>query len=213
MSYLYFTMSEQKSYVQERLESLHEIDTRIVSFLGNMSKAISALQLAKQTGEKDQIELFKKNTGKCYEDLSYTATHFRREIKFLSDAMKNNGRNDGFIMLPAQIDKKASWVNGSKIKEELNELNKLVGVGSTSEKEGNDEMKEKDEKLLDNIVKSETIGEEHKAIDSTQVKVEKEKDRNEMGQETQNVEAYGYGDTEMQPNVKKEHEDVEMSDI
>ncbi len=202
-------MSENTSYIQERLESLHEIDTRIVSFLGNMSKAISALQVAKQTGEKSQIESFKESTGKCYEDLSFTATHFRREIKLLADAMKNNGRNDGFIMLPAQIDKKASWVNGSKTREELSELDKLIKeekVAVKGEDEENVEVNKKEDSLQEKAAKSEVTGEENEL---NSIKVETD-DKNKGQNETREQLIQS---SKKEDEVKKEDEDIEMTDI
>ncbi|QPG74664.1 hypothetical protein FOA43_001996 [Brettanomyces nanus] len=119
-------MTKDLSYIQKRLDSLHEIDKRIISFLDNMSEAVKDLQLAKQTNDNKKLTEFNKSVGYCFDDLSYTAIHLRREIKFLSDRMNSKADTDDFTMLPVQINKKATWVNGAKMRQEIKEMNKTL---------------------------------------------------------------------------------------
>lgn len=114
-------MPRDLSYVRERMDSLHDVDTKIVSFLQNLSDAVGDLQLAKAVNSKESLAKFKQSVAKCYDDLSDTAIHLRREVRYLDDRISGQSQGD-FIMLPVEINKKATWVNEDKIRSEASNL-------------------------------------------------------------------------------------------
>ncbi|ODV93991.1 hypothetical protein PACTADRAFT_35732 [Pachysolen tannophilus NRRL Y-2460] len=94
--------SQQKNlkYVEERLESLHEIDTKIVSLLDNLSNAILELKKGKElnsetlTRENDDVKTqFKENVCKFYSNLSDSSIGLRKEVKLLDNKISNNNGN------------------------------------------------------------------------------------------------------------------------
>lgn len=102
-------------YVRERLQSINDTERRLVSFLGNFAtlidtihdKHVSLIDGEQKQGREEQINELINN---CYDDLSYSSIHIRRELKLLE--LK--------LPLPPNLSKKASDVNNQKLKQLLN---------------------------------------------------------------------------------------------
>lgn len=109
-------------YIHERLESLNGVESGVVSVLENLSLALSSLQegLSGQTQAKEQ---FQEGCKGFYENLSTTSVKLRREIKLLDNKMGKN--NNDISILPINIDKKATWIGDSKLKAEVDQLDKI----------------------------------------------------------------------------------------
>ncbi|VEU22769.1 DEKNAAC103835 [Brettanomyces naardenensis] len=167
-----------------------------------MSQAVSDLQLAKQTNEQDRLDKIKESVGKCYEDLSYTAIHLRREIKFLGDRMSNRTDTGDLTMLPVQINKKATWVNGAKMREEVSQLNKVLGEEDVEEdikgeKEG-EVVKEEDRLNVDEVKEE---------VKDKEVKDEEVEDEEMKEEEVVDVDMLG------DEEVKQEDEEVATDEV
>ncbi|CDK29591.1 unnamed protein product [Kuraishia capsulata CBS 1993] len=129
-------MSEESDirYIQERLDSLYEIDTKIVTLLDNMSSAISNLHEGKkmisQSKEESLEEVkkqFKENCGNVYENLSSAVIGLRREIKLLDHRTNANVVSDKEVrILPVNINKKAVWVGEWKLNQEVENLEAML---------------------------------------------------------------------------------------
>ena len=104
-------------YVRERLESIHETEQRLVSFLATFAQVVEKVhdthvELLDKEGDEQEEEDEKSVqslVSKCYDDLSFASVHLRRELKLLEVKLP----------LPPGLSKKASDVNNEKLKRLL----------------------------------------------------------------------------------------------
>lgn len=121
-------------YVKERLESIQETEQRLVSFLSSFSKLVDKIhdthvemtindQDKKKSQDFDEFDETDDNNdskdnnvkeliNKCYDDLSFSSIHLRRELKLLE--LK--------LPLPPNLSKKASDINNEKLKQLINDI-------------------------------------------------------------------------------------------
>lgn len=119
----------QPSYVQERLESLAEIDNRLCSLLKTASQIVSTLSELKR-GNQDLKPQFEHHTKQFYTDLEASTVQLRKEIKLLDE-------NVGTRLLPINVNKKAIGQDDDKMREQLAILRELL-----TDKDGSTEIKD-----------------------------------------------------------------------
>ncbi|GMG33845.1 unnamed protein product [Ambrosiozyma monospora] len=135
-------------YIQKRVDSLQEIDSKIVSFIDNLSQTLTLLKQGKQqAATKSSAETkqkFNESVSNTYSNLSFIATHLRKEIKIWDTKINNNAMEESDLsslnVLPLQVNKKATWINKSKFNDELSELDSVLNV---NEKELSEYVKRK----------------------------------------------------------------------
>ncbi|GME87325.1 unnamed protein product [Ambrosiozyma monospora] len=135
-------------YIQKRVDSLQEIDSMIVSFIDNLSQTLTLLKQGKQqAATKSSAETrqkFNESVSNTYSNLSFIATHLRKEIKIWDTKINNNAMEESELnslnVLPLQVNKKATWINKSKFNDELSELDSVLNV---NEKELSDYINQK----------------------------------------------------------------------
>lgn len=200
------TPAEQSSeYIKKRLDSLDDIDQHIVSFLGNMSETVDTLQRLKQTNDTTLTDKFKHNVNDSYADLSFAATHLRREIRFLGRRMQSHKNEDGFTMLPAQISKKATWVNNAKLREEIHSLDELLGKNNKDIKAESDKHEVKKE-----IDKDESgDGTKEDKQDKKEIKEETHEEAHEETKEESKDETKEQVKEEPKDEIKEEPKEVQ----
>lgn len=115
------------TYIQERLDSLHDIDNRIVTFLDHLS-VIFGTFLENPEDKTKQKEQFEEKVNQVYEQLSKVAIDLRKEVKVMDDNTGVYDKNsDGVMILPITVDQKNTTLGRKKMKEQLRELTRLVG--------------------------------------------------------------------------------------
>ncbi|KAG0684416.1 hypothetical protein C6P42_002787 [Pichia californica] len=113
-------MEDNTDYVKERIDSIHQTELKLVSFLSNMAQLVDTVHDShvnmisddnnnKSITESDKV---KQLIGNCYEDLSFASVHIRRELKYLE--LK--------LPLPPNLSKKASDLNNEKLKQLINDI-------------------------------------------------------------------------------------------
>ncbi|ABN66976.2 mediator subunit of RNA polymerase II [Scheffersomyces stipitis CBS 6054] len=123
-------MSE--TFIQERLDSLYEIDCKIVSLLDN----ISTLFQTYSSSDGDVKESFASQTEEIYSILSKVAIDLRKEVKVMDDNIGVYDKNkDGVMILPIGVDQKNTTLGRKKLNEELKELEGLLPPVSKSNEE------------------------------------------------------------------------------
>lgn len=109
----------QPQYVQDRLESLAEVDTKLCDLLKTASKVVSTFSELKQ-GNHELKPQFEQHVKQFYTDLESSTVQLRQEIKLLDD-------NVGTRLLPINVNKKATGQDDDKMKEQLAILKELLG--------------------------------------------------------------------------------------
>ncbi|ODV83765.1 hypothetical protein CANARDRAFT_9328 [[Candida] arabinofermentans NRRL YB-2248] len=119
-------MSTEKdiSFIKSRLDSLHSIDSKIVTLLDNLSSTVENLKDGKLTGDKQNVENFRDNMSQFYNNLSFTSINLRKEVKILDNRINSQLNNSN--LLPIQVNKKATWVNEDKMKQEIEEMDRVL---------------------------------------------------------------------------------------
>ncbi|KAH3680823.1 hypothetical protein WICPIJ_008106 [Wickerhamomyces pijperi] len=121
---------EQHPFIQERLDSLHEIDNKLVSILAHTSSALSNItQLNKNItddNQKRQLQReFSKDIENFYNDLRYATVNLNKEICILDSRISKTG-DGGITILPVNIAKKATFAGEEKLKTQIDRLDKLL---------------------------------------------------------------------------------------
>lgn len=94
-------------YVQKRLESITETETKLVDFLDGFAVLLNKLHDKHNNLSKDNADCEDINStiDKCYDDLSYASIHLRRELKLL----------EMNLPIPSNLSKKATNINNDKL--------------------------------------------------------------------------------------------------
>lgn len=88
------TLEDEKAenFIQERLDSLYEIDCKVVSLLDQFSTIFQSFY----TKDKEQ---FSEQTTTIYSTLSKVAIDLRKEIKIMDDNIGVHDKNDDGVMI------------------------------------------------------------------------------------------------------------------
>lgn len=120
------------TFIQERLNSLHEIDCKIVSLLDSMSTIFQTYTTPKLLDAPSQNELreqFELQTKSIYNLVSTVAIDLRKEVKVMDDNIGVYDKNaDGVMILPISVDQKNSTLGDKKMKYELSQMDKIIHI-------------------------------------------------------------------------------------
>lgn len=108
----------QPAYVQERLESLAEIDEKLVDVVHRASLTVSSLIELKR-GNEEMKPQFEQHVREFYDDLEVATVRLRNEIKLLDE-------NVGTRLLPIQTNKRAVGQTDEKLTEQFALLRKYL---------------------------------------------------------------------------------------
>ncbi|GAV56306.1 hypothetical protein ZYGR_0BB00830 [Zygosaccharomyces rouxii] len=108
----------QPPYVQERLDSLAQIDDRLCSLLQTASQVVFTYGELKH-GNHDLKPQFEQHTREFYAALESSTTQLKQEIKLLDE-------NVGARLLPINVSKKALGQDDDKLKEQTELLKHLL---------------------------------------------------------------------------------------
>ncbi|EER31134.1 conserved hypothetical protein [Candida tropicalis MYA-3404] len=133
------TLEDEKAenFIQERLDSLYEIDCKVVSLLDQFSTIFQSFY----TKDKEQ---FSEQTTTIYSTLSKVAIDLRKEIKIMDDNIGVHDKNDdGVMILPiTNVDQKNTKLGRKRLNLEVEELKKLITEDQSSESQEDIDMKE-----------------------------------------------------------------------
>lgn len=133
------TLEDEKAenFIQERLDSLYEIDCKVVSLLDQFSTIFQSFY----TKNKEQ---FSEQTTTIYSTLSKVAIDLRKEIKIMDDNIGVHDKNDdGVMILPiTNVDQKNTKLGRKRLNLEVEELKKLITEDQLSESQEDIDMKE-----------------------------------------------------------------------
>lgn len=132
-----------ENFIQERLDSLHEIDCKVVTLLDQFSSIFQSFY----TKSKED---FSQQTSDIYSTLSKVAIDLRKEIKIMDDNIGAYDKNDDNVMiLPiSNVDQKNTKLGRKRLNLELAELKRLISDEKqveTLENESNNEIQLKTE--------------------------------------------------------------------
>lgn len=133
------TLENEKAenFIQERIDSLYEIDCKVVSLLDQFSTIFQSFYT------KDKEE-FSEQTSTIYSTLSKVAIDLRKEIKIMDDNIGVHDKNDdGVMILPiTNVDQKNTKLGRKRLNLEVEELKKLISQEQLDEKQDDIDMKE-----------------------------------------------------------------------
>ncbi|CAX40667.1 essential subunit of the RNA polymerase II mediator complex, putative [Candida dubliniensis CD36] len=123
-----------ENFIQERLDSLHEIDCKVVTLLDQFSSIFQSFYT------KDKEE-FSQQTSDIYSTLSKVAIDLRKEIKIMDDNIGAYDKNDDNVMiLPiSNVDQKNTKLGRKRLNLELAELKRLISDAKEVENIENDD--------------------------------------------------------------------------
>ena len=106
------------TYIQERLDSLLEIDAKIVDMLGKFSTLFSHYT----ANDRDALV---SDTEEIYSLLGTIAIDLRKEVKAMDDNIGVYDNRDHVMILPIPVDQKNTVLGADKLQAQLQELDKL----------------------------------------------------------------------------------------
>lgn len=171
----------KNNFVQERLDSLYEIDCKIVSLLDNMSSLFQTYSTPKSsdndlTEQKDQMKAQTKN---IYNAISNVAIGLRKEVKIMDENIGVYNKNkDGIMILPISVDQKNTTLGTKKLNDEIKELNTVV-TGEETEDAMNDTNMEATTKQETNINNEDPEKEKQENITAIETKEEPKENEDE----------------------------------
>lgn len=117
---------DQDDFIQRRLESLNNIDSRVVSLLGCISLLFDTYVEPSRQNEVDSLQIkdqFKPEVNEVYLLISTLAIELRKEVKIMDDNIGVYDKNDDSVMiLPINVDHKNTILGKVKLQEELTKL-------------------------------------------------------------------------------------------
>ncbi|KAL7662592.1 Mediator of RNA polymerase II transcription subunit 11 [[Candida] zeylanoides] len=116
-------------FIEERLEALHEIDSKVVSLLDRMSAILETYTAPRAAGDSagELRERFAQQTRDVYQLVSTVAIDLRKEVRVMDDNIGHYDRNDdGVMILPISVDQKNSRLGASKMRHELEQMQQLM---------------------------------------------------------------------------------------
>lgn len=108
----------QPPYIQERLNSLAQIDERLCSLLQTASQVVFTYGELKH-GNHGLKSQFEQHTREFYTTLESSTAELNQEIKLLDE-------NVGTRLLPINVNKKALGQDDDKLKEQTELLKQLL---------------------------------------------------------------------------------------
>lgn len=113
-------------FIQERLESLNDIDVEIVYLLDNI-KELFNIYIEPSRQQKPDVgstkEQFQDEVSKVYSCLSSIAISLRKEVKIMDDNIGVHNKNEDLVMiLPINVDKKNTSLGSRKLEGELKKI-------------------------------------------------------------------------------------------
>lgn len=119
-------MPENRQFIQQRLDSLNQIDTNIVALLANMSEIFDSYSTPSNNSDEGK-RVIEQKTKTIYQTLSDIAIKLRKEVKIMDDNIGVFDKNDENVMiLPIPVQQKNTQLGARRIKEEITQLNKLI---------------------------------------------------------------------------------------
>ena len=116
------------TFIEKRLQSLHEIDEQIVKLTGSLSRVFETFS-TKQSATTD-CEVRTKMTDETkgvYQLLSYISILLRKEVRIVDENTGAHDKNEDSIMiLPIPVDQKNSTLGEKKLRHEIEQLSKLI---------------------------------------------------------------------------------------
>ena len=97
------------TYINKRIESIHNTELTLISFLNNYSQLINKIEQL-NNGENNDTTEITSLIDQCYKDLSHSSISLRKELKLLE--LK--------LPLPYNLNKKSSNTNNNKLNTLLN---------------------------------------------------------------------------------------------
>ncbi|ODQ68449.1 hypothetical protein NADFUDRAFT_49089 [Nadsonia fulvescens var. elongata DSM 6958] len=112
--------------IEVRLDSLHEIDLRIIELLEAASKSLSLMTEATKKPSSpintaESKATFEKSSQSYFELLEEVSVSLRKEIKLLNEVSKDK-------VLPISVDAKAEWVGKAKESEIYTHIDTLLDI-------------------------------------------------------------------------------------
>lgn len=118
LNFLLLALMTEKSFIDQRLDSLYEIDCKIVSLLDSISGVFESY--SNGSDAKDQ---FSNQSETIYKLLSEVAITLRKEVKIMDDNIGVYDKNDDKVMiLPISVDQKNTKLGEKKLQQILNEM-------------------------------------------------------------------------------------------
>lgn len=108
----------QPPYIQERLNTLAQVDDQLCSLLQTASQVVFTYGELKH-GNHELKPQFEQHTQEFYSRLNSSTGQLKQEIKFLDE-------NIGTRLLPINVNKKALGQDDDKLKEQTQQLEKLL---------------------------------------------------------------------------------------
>ncbi|KAI5950164.1 MED11 [Candida jiufengensis] len=199
------TADQEPSYIQERLDSLSNIDFKIVDLLQDFSN------LFENHSESKNQQIFTENTSKIFKNLSTIAIDLRKEIKKMDDNIGCFNKNkDNIMILPINVDQKNGKLGFKKLNFEINELKNLLGTVDENEIV---EVELKDEDALDTskMEIDEELEVKEEKIEIKEENKPNETDKAEIKEEEKPI--IETNDIETTENKNNEDEDDDMEDL
>lgn len=194
-------MPENRQFIQQRLDSLNQIDTNIVGLLANMSEIFDSYSSPNNNSGPGK-KVIEDKTRVIYQTLSDIAINLRKEVKIMDDNIGVFDKNDENVMiLPIPVQQKNTQLGERRIKEEIAQLNKLIPaeprddqkfIPKVKQEKGSTRMtqgKEAEERPKEEIKKEPTKEIEKEEEDKKEVQENKEEEETEIKkeQETNNA--------------------------
>ncbi|EGV60688.1 Mediator of RNA polymerase II transcription subunit 11 [Yamadazyma tenuis] len=188
-------------FIQQRLDSLNDIDSSIVSLLGYMSDIFDRYSTPSNNSDdaKDTIET---QTRLIYQTLSDIAINLRKEVKIMDDNTGVFDKNEDQVMiLPIPVDQKNTALGKRRLNEEIDLLTHLIPQEPTEDQK----FKPEPETVEEESVKEEPVEEE--PVEEEPVKEEQPEEKNGVDDTDEpdpivkpeaDVETFGISDVEME---------------
>lgn len=117
---------DTKDFIQQRLESLNNIDTKVVKLLDCISVLFDTYVEPSRQNDAENIlvkDQFKREVNEVYGLLSTLAIELRKEVKIVDDNIGVYDKNEDSVMiLPINVDHKNTVLGKVKLEEELMKL-------------------------------------------------------------------------------------------
>lgn len=136
----------ENTFIQKRLDALQDIDGNIVTLLDKMSGLFDTY--AEANTAEDPKSTITQHTNSIYQTISDVAINLRKEVKIMDENLGVYDKNeDNIMILPIPVDQKNTHLGKKRLKEEIQQLDKLIDNDEKEDKSGKDnesdvEMKE-----------------------------------------------------------------------
>ncbi|ODQ82810.1 hypothetical protein BABINDRAFT_159311 [Babjeviella inositovora NRRL Y-12698] len=127
---------ESTSFTQQRLDSLSNLDTKIVSLLSTLSDILLTVHQGKQIDTRQGVtsdalvttrKEFTTQIQHFYATLSDTTIGLNKEIKLFNENIGSCKNGDNMMLLPVNIEIKNTKLGKVKMREEVSRLDSVLG--------------------------------------------------------------------------------------